>query len=150
MQRNRTYQTPLKALVQLALFVVYEALSMHYLFLPPLLGVLLFYFIRALDRQDSILFFQLVAMLLVYETARGYWVFSTFSFFVLSYFLLLPKVRSAISCEPCRNVVIVLYAYLGLWLFQFTMAHMFAFDLPQLDLNLLLYLTAEILLVNLL
>lgn len=151
MQRNRTHKTSIiGTLVYLPLFVVYAALSMHYLFLPPLLGVLYFYFIHALDRENSMIFFQITAMLLIYETARGYWIFSTLIFFIISYFLLLPTVRSAVSCRSCRNALIVIYAYLGLWGFQYAMAQMFAFETPMLDINILIYLIAEILLVNLL
>ena len=150
MQRNRARQNPLAALGLTALFVVYEALSMRYLFLPPLFGLLFVLYIRALDSGDSRHFLMVIFMLLVAETAKGYLLFSTVIFFTLSYFLLLPKVRKAVSCTVCLNAMLVAYGYLGYWAFMMLMANMFALEAPHLDWRETFYIAIEFVLAGLL
>ena len=77
MQRNSTYPFALKGFSLFLLYLLYESLGNIYLFLPPLFGVLFFYFIRALDRQDVSLLLLVMAMLLLYEADKGYLFFSS-------------------------------------------------------------------------
>ena len=150
MQRNRVDQKPLTWLLFAALFIPYEALAMHYLYLPPLFGVLFFLYIRALETQQSLPFFAVVFMLLVAETSKGYLLLSTLFFFTVSYFLLLPKLRSAVSCRLCLNAIIVVLAYVGYWAFAALFAKMFALPLPQLDYRVVFYMIIEFFLIGLL
>lgn len=123
---------------------------MRYIFLPPLFGLLFYFYIRALDTQNNMMFFQLVVMLLFAEAASGYWAFSTVIFYTLSYFLLLPRLRNAVSCPGCLNAVIVAYGYLGYWLFLLVMSKMFALTPPDLAWRELFYIAIEFVLVGLL
>lgn len=150
MQRNRVDQKPLTWLLFAALFIPYEALAMHYLYLPPLFGVLFFLYIRTLETQKSLPFFAVVFMLLVAETSKGYLLLSTLFFFTVSYFLLLPKLRSAVSCRLCINAIIVVLAYVGYWAFAALFAKMFALPLPQLDYRVVFYVIIEFFLIGLL
>jgi len=150
MQRNRTDQNSLAWIVPALLFIAYEALAMRYLFLPPLFGVLFFLYIRALDTQNATDFIVVLLMLLVAETSKGYLLLSTAVFFTISYFLLLPKLRSIVSCRLCLNGIIVTYAYIGYWLFAFLFARMFALPAPQIDFRVLFYILIEFFAVGLL
>jgi len=150
MQRSRNDQNPLTRLSVVALFIVYEALSMRYLFLPPLFGVLFYLYIHALDTGDSKRFFSVAAMLLVAETAKGYPLFSTVAFYTFSYFTVLPKLRVGVSCPLCVNGLIVVYGYLGYWAFLALLSSMFVFASPQIDFRLLFYMLIEFFVVGLL
>ncbi len=150
MQRNRADKSPLTWLFFTLLFVPYEALAMHYLFLPPLFGVLFFLYIDALENHRSLPFFAVIFMLLVAETSKGYLLLSTVFFYTLSYFIWLPKIKSTVSCRACFNAIIIAMAYLGYWLFALLFANMFALPLPQLDYRVVFYITIEFFLVGLL
>lgn len=150
MQRNRNDQTPLIWLFTAVAFTVYEALTMRYLFLPPMLGVLFFLYIRALDSRKSVPFVAVTAMLIVAESANGYLLLSTLFFFTLSYFIVLPRFKSAVSCPMCLNAFIVSYAYLGYFVFALLFAQMFALPAPHLDYRVIFYIAIEFFLVGLL
>lgn len=150
MQRNRAHSNPLTPFILPAVFVAYEALAMRYLFLPPLFGLLFYFYVRALDTQNTLLFFQIILMLLIAEAAKGYWIFSTVIFYGLSYFVLLPRLRNAVSCRVCINFTIVAYGYLGLWAFLTILSQMFALDAPHLDWREIFYIAIEFALIGLL
>ncbi len=150
MQRNRTRQNALTSVFYAALFLVYEALAMQYLFLPPLLGILFFFHIRALDRQDTPAFALMVFLLLVLEAAKGYPAFSSVIFFTVSYFTVIPRLRNAVSCRLCLDGLIVLYAYLGYWFFLLLVSKMLAFAPPHLDWRTIFYIAIEFVVVGLL
>ena len=150
MQRNRADQNALTRLLPALFFVVYEALAMRYLFLPPLFGVLFFFYIRALDRQDSFDFFLAVFMILVAEASKGYIFLSVLFFYTVSYFFLLPRLRNAVSCRLCLNGIIVAYAYIGYWAFAVLFANMFALATPLFDYRAVFYIAIEFFLVGLL
>jgi hypothetical protein len=149
MQRNRLDQKPLTWLLFAALFIPYEALAMHYLYLPPLFGVLFFLYIKALETKKSLPFFIIVFMLMIAETSKGYLLLSTLFFFTVCYFALLPKLKSTVSCRLCLNAIIVLLAYLGYWAFAALFAKMFALPLPQLDYRVVFYMFIEFFLIGL-
>ncbi|WP_345971473.1 MULTISPECIES: hypothetical protein [Sulfurimonas] len=150
MQRNRADQNPLIWLFFALLFVPYEALSMHYLYLPPMFGVLFFLYIRALDTHSSFAFFLILILLVIAETAKGYLLLSTLFFYTVSYFLILPRIKSIVSCHLCLNAIIVVLAYVGYWAFTALFANMFALPLPQLDFKVIFYMMIEFFLVGLL
>lgn len=150
MQRNRAYQNPLILTLFALAFVVYEALGMRELFLPPLFGLLFYFYVRALDTSDALLFFLTLFMLLIAEVSKGFWTFSSVIFYTLSYFLLLPWIRTAVLCKACLNGIIVTYAYLGYWLFLVLMSNMFALPAPHLDWRGLFYIAIEFVIVGLL
>lgn len=150
MQRSRVDQNVVVLAGWLAAFTVYEALAMRYLFLPPMQGILLFFFIRALDRREAMLFVTVVIMSLILESAKGYWAFSLIIFYTLSYQFILPQVRALISCVPCRSVLMVAFAYPGFWLFLQLMSWMFALPTPVLSLNQFFYMMMEALFAGLL
>lgn len=150
MQRSRADQNPLIWLFAALVFTVYEALAMRYLFLPPMFGVLFFLFVRTLDRRQSIAFAAVIVMLLVAESAKGYQLLSTLFFFTLSYFVVLPRFKSAVSCSLCLNAFIAAYAYFGYYLFVLLFAQMFALSVPQMDYRVLFYVVIEFFLIGLL
>jgi len=123
---------------------------MHFLYLPPLFGVLFLLYVRALESQRSLPFFATAFMLLVAEASKGYLLLSTIFFYTVIYFVLLPKVKSAVSCRLCFNAIIVGLAYLGYWLFAFLFANMFALPLPQLDYRVVFYMIIEFFMLGLL
>lgn len=150
MQRSRADQNPLIWLLAVLTFTVYEALAMRYLFLPPMFGVLFFLFVRTLERRQNIAFSAVVVMLLIAESAKGYLLLSTLFFYTLSYIIVLPRFKSAVSCTLCLNAFIAVYAYAGYYIFTLLFANMFALPVPHMDYRVLFYIAIEFFLIGLL
>jgi hypothetical protein len=133
-----------------ALYLLYESLSTIYLFLPPLFGVLFFYFIRALDKQNISMLLLVTAMLLLYEADRGYLIFSSLVYFAFVYKFILPKIRQMIECKPCLIFLYIIFAYLGFWLFTLLLHQVLWMEVPELDWHVLWYIIIEFILAGLL
>ncbi len=150
MQRSITYPFFIKAVALFLLYLLYESLSTIYLFLPPLFGLLFFYFIRSLDKQDISLLLLVVAMLLVYETDKGYLFLSSLVYFSFVYKFILPKIRQLIECRRCLYFIYIVLAYVGFWLFSLLLQQMFWLELASIDSYIIWYILFEFLLVGLL
>ncbi len=132
------------------IYLIYESLSNIYLFLPPLFGVLFFYFIRSLDKQDISLLLLIVALLLVYETDKGYLLLSSLVYFSFVYKFILPKIEQLIECRRCKHFIYIILAYIGFWLFSMLLQQMLWLEMATLDWYVLWYIFIEFLLVGLL
>ncbi len=150
MQRNRSSQNYLSSLLLVALYVLYVALSSSYTLLPPLLGLLFYYFVNSLDRGDDRLFLSILIMLLFLEVALGYFLLSSVIFFTLSYYTVLPKVRAVISNKLYFNLFLVSYAYIGFFWFMYLLSKIFAYESPIFSPSIALYIVVEFLLISLL
>jgi len=150
MQRSITYPFYIKAVTLFLLYLVYESLSSIYLFLPPLFGVLFFYFIRALDKQNISLLLLVVLLSLVYEADKGYLMLSSLVFFSFSYKFINPKLEQLIECRRCLDLIYIVMAYIGYWLFSLLLQQMFLLEFSTIDLHVLWYIVFEFLVVGML
>ncbi len=150
MQRSITYPFYLKAITLFLLYLLYESLSTIYLFLPPLFGVLFFYFIRSLDKQDISLLLLVVALLLIYEADKGYLFLSSLVYFSFLYKFILPKLEQVIECRRCLHLMYIVLAYIGYWLFSLLLQQVFWLELATIDWYIVWYILFEFLLLGLL
>ncbi len=150
MQRSITYPFALKALLLFAAYLAYESLSNIYLFLPPLFGLLFFYFIRSVDKQDISLLLLVVAMLLVYEADKGYLFLSSLVYFSFLYKFIIPKLEQMIQCRRCLHFIYIILAYIGFFLFSMLLEQMLWLEHSTMDWHVLWYIFFEFLLVGLL
>ena len=150
MQRSITYPFYIKAITLFLLYLVYVSLSSIYLFIPPLFGVLFFYYIRAVDKQDISLLLVVTAMLLVYEADKGYLLLSSLVYFSFIYKFILPKLEQMIECRRCLHLIYIVLAYIGFWLFSLLLQKMFWLELATVDWSVLWYIFFEFLAVGLL
>jgi len=150
MQRSITYPFYIKAFMLFTLYLVYESLSTIYLFLPPLFGILFYYFIRALDKQDIALLLLVVALSLVYEADKGYLMLSSLVFFSFTYKFINPKLEQLIECRRCLDLIYIIIAYLGYWLFSLLLQQMFLLEFSTIDWHVVWYIVFEFLVVGLL
>ncbi len=150
MQRSITYQNPLAPFIYGVLFLLYTALCGIYLFLPPLLGLVYFYFSRALKREDSALLVLVLLALLLFETANGYILFSTLIYFYLLHRYIMPKIAQNLSCSACIRAISVLLVYLGFFLFYSLLATIFVLQAPSISGYVLYYIVIEFLLLSIL
>ena len=150
MQRSLTYPLYIKAIPLLLLYLVYESLSSIYLFLPPLFGLIFFYFIRSLDEQDLSLLFFVVLFALIYEADKGYLFLSSLVYFSFVYKFILPPLRQLIECRRCMHLIYILLAYLGYWLFSLLLQQVFWMELASIDWHVLWYIVFEFFVVGLL
>ncbi len=150
MQRSITYPFYIKAFMLLVLYLIYESLSTIYLFLPPLFGVLFFYFIRALDKQDLSLLFLVVILALIYEADKGYLFLSSLVFFSFTYKFILPKLHQMIECTRCMHFIYIVLAYIGFWIFSLLLQQMFVLEFASINFYVIWYILFEFFLVGLL
>lgn len=150
MQRSITYPFYIKAITLFLLYLVYESLSTIYLLLPPLFGVLFFYFIRSLNKQDISLLLLVVLLSLVYEADKGYLFLSSLVYFSFVYKFILPKLEQVIECQRCMHLIYIIFAYIGFWLFSLLLQQIFWLELATLDWYVIWYILFEFLLVGLL
>lgn len=143
MQRSLSYQTLSKLVALFALLLVYEVLSTIYLFLPPLLGLAFLLFIYAVeeDRLDLLVF--TLVYLLVFETDHEFVLFSTLFFFILSYHIVLSRLRQFIDNKKYLDYISIALAYLGFWVFSIIFNQIIWIDLPQFDWTIFYYIAIE-------
>ena len=150
MQRSIAHKKSLTPFLYVALFVIYESLSSIYLFLPPLLGVLFLLFIRSMDNDDSIAIFLVVFCIMVFESEKGYLLFSIAIYFALVYKFVLPKLHQNFSCPPCIKISVVLLAYIGFYFFGSMISNVFLTPMPSINYYVIYYIIIEFLIVSIL
>jgi hypothetical protein len=150
MQRNSTYQTALLGIAYLVAYAGYVGLSSIYLMLPPLFGLLFVHFMRALNKENFSYLILVSAMLILYEIEKGHLMVSSLVFFALVYHFLVPKYRQYVDCRWCLNLIYILTAYLGFWLFSLMVSKIFWMSPPALDWHIIIYIVIEFILVMLL
>ena len=150
MQRSITYPFYIRVIPLFILYVVYESLSSIYLFLPPLFGVLFFYFIRSLDKQDVGMLLFIALLSIIYEAEKGYLFLSSLVYFSFVYKFILPKLEQVIECPRCKHFFYIILAYIGFWLFSLLLQQLFWLELASIDFYILWYIFAEFLLVAIL
>jgi len=150
MQRSLSYPFFVSALFYLGLFFVYESLSTIYLFMPPLLGVLLFYFLQAIKKEDLSLLFLIMLMLLIFEANYGYLFFSTMVYFAFVYKFVTPRLEQYMQCRLCILAFNTLLAYVGFYAFSLLLSQVLWMGAPAINGYLLWYIIAEFFMVILL
>ncbi len=150
MQRSFPNQISLDSVILLPLFLLYESLSSIYLLMPPLFGVIFYFFIekKSLDNFASMLFFAFI--LIIFEAEKGYLFLSTFFYFTLVYTSIIPYLKQNIVCELCLKLIFIIIAYIGYYLFISLLSHIFLLELPIIDYHLVYYIVIEFFIVSLL
>jgi len=150
MQRSISDQKSLAPFVYVALFVLYESLSSIYLILPPLLGVLFYLFIQAFRKEDLAYIVLVVFSILIFESEKGYILFSTVIYFALVLKIVLPKIEQNFNCKVCVNISIVLLAYVGFYFFTSVISSIFLLPMPAVNYYIIYYIVIEFLIVSIL
>lgn len=150
MQRSLSHQKSLTPFFYVALFVLYEGLSSIYLFLPPLFGVLFFLFIESFRKEDLLAIILVVFSILVFESEKGYLLFSAIIYFALTMKLILPKIEQNFNCKVCIKASIVLLAYIGFYFFTSVLSSIFLLPMPSINYYIIYYIVIEFLIVSIL
>lgn len=151
MQRSITNKKNIKNLFfYILFFIIYESLSSIYLFLPPLFGVLFVLLIKALDNDDAISVLLIAFCLVIFEADKGYILFSSVIFLLLSYKFILPRLVHNVNCQACMKFLYILVAYLGFYLFNLLFAYIFFIPIPNFTYYILYYIVMEFFIVSLL
>ena len=150
MQRSITNQKPLTLFIYTALYVVYVGLSSIYLFLPPMFGVLFVLFSKALKRNNLFEIFLVIFSLLVFESEKGYTLFTSIIYFVILYKFIIPRLYQNFSCASCIKFLSVVFVYLGFYLFTLLLANIFLLPVPNITYYIIYYIVIEFLIVSVL
>lgn len=150
MQRSLARQNALELFALGAIYLVYVSLSSIYLLLPPLFGLLFFMFMRALDRHNSLQLLVIVFMLLMFESDKGYLLFSSLIYFLLLYRFVVPAMQQYIQCETCLKFLYIFISYIGFYFYTYLLAQIFWLDVPSMDWHVIYYILIEFVLVSIL
>jgi len=150
MQRSRSHQNPLEAIALFVLFCIYSALASIYPVLPPLLGVLFFYFVKYFESNRLSSFLYILAFLVVYEANYGYLTLSLLVYFLLLYYLLVPTLKKVLKCKICITLIDVVFVYIGFWLYTLVLNTVFWLPMPKIDWYIVFYIVVEFLVISLL
>ena len=147
MQRSLTYKKVLAGIGLTIGFALYQSLSSIYLLLPPMLGVLFFYFMYALEKEDLSKLLLVVLLLLVFEAEKDFLLFSTLVYFTFVYRFVIPRLRVMINCKVCLKVIFLSLAYLGFIFFSYVLSQVLWVESPSLDWHIFYYMFIEFFLV---
>ena len=147
MQRSFTYKKILTGFLLVISFVLYQSLSSIYLLFPPMLGVLFFYFIHALEKEDLPKLLLVLVLLLVFEAEKDFLLFSSLVYFTFIYRFVIPRLRIMISCEICLKVLLLSLAYIGYVFFSYVLAQVLWVEVPSIDWHIFYYMFIEFFLV---
>ena len=147
MQRSFTYQKILKGLGIAIVFGLYQSLSSIYLLLPPLFGVLFFYFIHALEKEDISRVALIIVLLLIFEAEKDFLLFSSLVYFTFIYRFVIPRLRMMISCKVCLKVLLIVLAYPGYILYSIVLNQVLWVEVPSFDWHIFYYMFLEFFMV---
>jgi len=147
MQRSLTYKKILAGLGLTLGFVLYQSLSSIYLLLPPMLGVLFFYFIDALQKEDLPKLLLVILLLLVFEAEKDFLLFSSLVYFTFVYRFVIPRLRIMTSCRICLKVILLFLAYPGYIFFSYVLSQVLWVEAPSMDWHIFYYMFIEFFLV---
>ncbi len=147
MQRSLTYQKVLKSLGIIIAFVLYQSLSSIYLLLPPLLGVLFFYFINALKKEDLGEVLLIVVLLFIFEAEKDFLLFSTLVYFTFVYRFITPKLYVMINNRFYLKGILLLLAYIGFLVFSYILNQVLWVEPPSFDWHIFYYIIVEFFMV---
>ena len=151
MQRSITHKNNIREnLIYIFLFIIYQALSSIYLFLPPLFGVLFILLIKALNNKNSLSILFISFCLVVFEADKGYMLFSSIIYLLLIYKFILPSINQTTHCLGCINFSSIVLAYIGFYLTNTLFASIFLMPIPELNYYIVYYIVIEFLIVSLL
>lgn len=147
MQRSITYKTPLTYVGIIIAFSLYQSLSSVYLLLPPLLGVLLVYFIRTLEEENLSQLLLLIVLLLIFEADKDFLLFSSLVYFTFIYRFIITRLRVVTSCEVCLKVLNLFLAYPGFLVYSYVLNQVLWLEVPTIDWHILYYMLVELFVV---
>jgi len=150
MQRSISHKNSIAPFVYVALFLVYSALSGIYLFLPPLLSVLFLFFTRALKSENTLFLFLISICFVIFEAQNDFILFSIIIYFLIIYRYVLPKLYINFSCLSCIKISTVLLAYIGFFIFNLLLSHIFLLPEPSINYYIIYYIVIEFFLVSIL
>lgn len=150
MQRSSINQ---KSLTHLAIyffaFMVYESFYTIYPFLPPLFGILFYFFVKSLENEDSVSLAVVLLCLIIFESTNGYALFSSIMYLFLAYKFILPKIIQNFNCYSCVKFSYVFLSYFGFYFVNALIANIFLLPMPDLSYMIIYYIVIEFLIVSL-
>ena len=149
MQRNSAHQNFVRYLLITLLYAGYVSLTSIYLFLPPLISIVMLLFYRSLQKQDSLLLIFLIISILILEAQKGFLGFTLLIYFLLAYRYILPKLDKSINAKKLKNFFYIVVAYIGYYLFSTLLAQIFLLPSFSLDWYVVYYIVIEYFIVSL-
>jgi hypothetical protein len=143
MQRGIINKVYIKYFLVFLLFI-YDAISVIYSFLPPLLGIISLFVYKALDEDDRYFLFSLIVYLIIFEANRNFLIFSTILFLILTYYYIIPRLRNITICKKCLYPLYISLGYVGYFLFTLVLSFLLNVDYINFDYIVIYYILIEI------
>lgn len=143
MQRSIPYKSTVSHFLWIIAFCFYSPLTSIYLFLPPMLAVMGYFFYRSLLHNDLSSLVVFSVMLLMIETEKGYWFGSSILFFIFVSRYFMPYLEQTFRCKVCIKGFFVLFSYLLFWVVLMLFNGVFLLPLPVFDWHVFFYMAIE-------
>lgn len=148
MQRSIINKNYLTSFIYVILFMTYSALSGVYQFLPHFLAVIFVLFTISLKKNDSLSLILISICLLIFEAENGYVLFSTIIYFLIIYKYVMPNIVKVISCVSCTRGLMVIFVYIGFFVFHYFLSNIFMLPLPGLSYYVVYYMIIDFFIVS--
>ncbi len=151
LRRSRFNLQPLLILLLFAAAIIYETVGSVYLFLTPLLGVGFFFWRRHYEEKRYYFPIALFFLYTLYfEIDRDLILFSFILTSIFYHYWLAGWIEHTINSILVIDLINVVWAYGGYYLFNLFLAFIFNLPLPAFDQHYLLYAITDFVIVVLL
>lgn len=148
MQRSIINKNYLVSSIYVILFMIYSALSGIYQFLPHFLAVMFVLFSVAIKKNDTLGIVLISLCLLIFEAENGYVLFSAIIYFLIIYRYIMPNITKNISCVSCTRGLMVLFIYIGFFVFHYILSNIFLLPPPGLNYYVVYYMIIDFFIVS--
>lgn len=116
MRRNSTHKQTLLSLLLLIGFYIYESVASMQMWLPPLIGVSLVFFIRY-DKQDRMYhFLAIIGCIVFIESENSLPMGTLLGLFLVLALFVIPRVQMMFDSMRITRLACVLSAYIGFYI----------------------------------
>ena len=147
MRRSSTDKNYLRFTLICSVLVIYQIMSSLYTFLPLFVGIFFSYIIINFEKEKSRIYIYLsFAYLTIYDLDKGFYLFSSFLFFMIFYYFFVDKIRNFFTCSNCIVAIYVIAAYMGHALLNSFIAYILNQDIPPLSQGYFYYIILDVVL----
>lgn len=143
MQRNIDDKKNIIYILIFTISIFYESLTTIYPFLPPLLGIAFWFFLKALNFNNRLLFFLITIYTIFFEVDHSLPLFSTIFLYLLLY-LIFKRFFKLFSNITILKVMAVSSVYIFYPIVLYIFHKFFKTDIFSIDFSYLSYIFLEI------
>ena len=149
MRRNSfNYRVVNPTYILFGIALLYGILSPMFYYASPLFGLAFYFLSMHFEDEDyylsNLLIFVYIGLM---EITHGLFFLSFLLFFIIIYKFTLRLIQESIVCNWCTPILFVTFGYLGYYLFNLFLSHIFSYETPPIGWAYLVFAITDIILV---